>query len=396
MFRAAGVLWVASLAACVTVRAPSRTAVPKCPEPGALAATRAAASEEAEEEDGDEIHDEVTDDGASGELPPPAPPRPHPLAGLSDAELDRRVAEDLASLGPISVGRPNAGALVNGVQMPPSPEWEIVNPRETWGTPETIDALARAIRAVHARFPNTRPLPIGDISDRDGGPLAPHISHQSGRDVDVGYYYTTDDKWYTTANGDNLDLPRTWAFVRALVTETDVEVIFIDRRIQKLLRAYAESIGEDTGWLDQLFGGPTSRMRPLIRHEKGHRTHIHVRFYNPIAQESGRRLYRSLLAHKVIKPPTYYVKYKARRGDTLLRIARKFHTSVKAIKRANRLRSNRIFATRVYRIPRRGGVAPPAKPLAIPARRLPPPRGTAAVATARPAQPLQAEPAPAG
>ena len=46
-----------------------------------------------------------------------------------------------------------------------------------------------------------------------------------------------------------------------------------------------------------------------------------------LAQESGRRVYRKLIAHKLIKPPTYYVKYKVKRGDTLNKIARRYKTS---------------------------------------------------------------------
>jgi penicillin-insensitive murein endopeptidase len=316
---------------------------------------------------------------------PAAEPRPHPFAALTDEKLAAMLVEDPSALGPLSIGLPNAGALIGGMQMPDGARWQVVNPRETWGTSETIEFLILCIDEVNEEFPDTLPIPIGDIGKPEGGALPPHLSHQSGRDVDVGYYYTTGDKWYTPARPNNLDLPRTWALVRAMVTRTDVEVIFIDRSIQKLLRGYAEGIGEDATWLDDLFGGPASALRALIRHEPGHRTHIHVRFYNPIAQESGRRMYRLLLAHERIEPPTYYVHYTAKRGDTLLRVARKLGTSVAAIKRANGLRSNRIFAKRTYRIPRRGGVTPASAPVAIPPRRLPPrrdPRPSPAVATA--------------
>jgi penicillin-insensitive murein endopeptidase len=322
----------------------------------------------------DEVGDEPMADGGDeepGELPPAVEQAPHPFAELTDEQLEQMLLEDPASLGAVSVGRPNGGALVGGVPMPEGAYWEVVNPRETWGTPETVEALARCITRVNEQFSDTPVLPIGDISDEDGGHLVPHISHQSGRDVDVGYYYTTGDKWYTTATGDNLDLPRTWAFVKAIITETDVELIFIDRRVQKLLRDYATSIGDDESWLDEVFGGPSTNLRALIRHEPGHRSHIHVRYYSPIAQESGRRLYRALLAHKLVEPPTYYIKYKVRRGDTLKRMADKFNTSVNAIKKANRLRSNRIYAERSYRIPRRGGVTATGE-IAIPERRLPP------------------------
>jgi penicillin-insensitive murein endopeptidase len=365
------------LVACATPRATGPATAPEQP-----ATAEVAAPDSPDPADLDELvqgpaGDDLDDGVGPDEAGPPVERPPHPLVDLSDEELEAKLLEDPESLGPISLGRTSSGALFNGVQMPEGDQWNVVNPRETWGTQETVDALIRCIKAVNDQFPNTPPVNVGDISDKNGGHLRPHISHQSGRDVDVGFYYKDSTKWYVTADGSNLDLPRTWAFVRAMITETDVQWIFIDRKIQKLLRDYAESIGEDVAWLDLIFGGETSNVRPLIMHEPGHDTHIHVRFYNPIAQESGRRLYPLLVKHKKISPPTYYVRYKVKRGDTLSRIAKRYRTSIKALKRANGLRSTRIYANRTYKIPRKGGVRQATKPIVIPARRLPPPRKVA-------------------
>ncbi len=344
------------------------------------------------------VQDEIETEPEPGETEPPPQVEqpPHPFADTSDEELEKMLLEDPASLGPVSIGKTNAGALFNGEQMPNGDRWDVVNPRETWGTHETIEFLVRCIDKVNDQFPNTEKLHIGDMSVHDGGHLSPHISHQSGRDVDISYYYTTPQHWYMKADASNLDLARTWALVRAMVTETDVELILIDRSIQKLLKDYALGIGEDPAWLDQIFGGESTTMRPLVRHAEGHKTHIHVRFYNPVAQETGRRLYRAFLAHKLIKPPTYYIKYKVRRGDTLGKMAKKFNTSIKALKRANGLRSTRIFANRTYKIPRRGGVSAPRK-LVLPQRRLPPfdPKPQSRVSEAAPGSSAPAEkPAP--
>jgi len=51
------------------------------------------------------------------------------------------------------------------------------------------------------------------------------------------------------------------------------------------------------------------------------------------------------------KKRTYVVKHKVRRGETLSRIAKRYHTSMKAIKRASRLRSNKIRIGQILRIP---------------------------------------------
>lgn len=323
----------------------------------------------------EELEHAATDASAgrrhSAQAPRPEP-EPHPFADLADEALETMLLEDSASLGPMSLGRTSAGALFNAVRMPDGPLWNIVNPRQTWGTTETVEALARCIEHVHGQFPDTQPIYIGDISEPSGGRIDRHLSHQSGRDVDLGYYYTIEHKWYVRADESNLDLPRTWALVKAMITETDVERIFIDHSIQRLLRDHALAAGEDPAWLDRVFGGESTTERPLILHEEGHDTHIHVRFFNPIAQETGRRLYKHLIAHKKISPPVYYVHHKVRRGDTLNRLASKYGTSIKTIKRANGLKSNTIYAGRKYKIPRRGGVIPTAAALDIPPRRLPP------------------------
>jgi len=306
------------------------------------------------------------------EPPPTRTKTAHPLAKLSTKQLAKMLDTNRAALGSASLGGTSSGALFNGVQMPKGTQYKVVNPSQTWGTQETVNNLVKIIRKVNKQFPKTLPLRIGDISEKQGAHIPPHHSHQSGRDVDLGFYYTKINRWYTRAHDGNLDVARTWALVRAAATETDVEVIFLDRAVQKMLRKHAERIGEASKWLDKIFGGPTTTLRPLIRHAKGHRTHLHVRFYNPIAQETGRRIYRLLINKKLISRPTYYIKYRVKRGDTLIRIARRFKTTVRAIKRANRLRSNRIYTRRKYRIPRRGGVRQSNKPAVIPERRLPP------------------------
>ncbi len=297
-----------------------------------------------------------------------------PLLALSDRELAQRVKNDPASLGPLSLGRASSGALVNGVKMPAGKHWELMGGGAIWGTQETIDYLIGAIEAVNRQFPTgTHKARIGHISARKGGALSPHKSHQSGRDVDVSYYYELPAKnlWYRRAHADNLDLPRTWAFVRALVTGSDVEMIFINTSIQKLIKEYALSVGEDRTWLDSIFQTGSRHRWPLVRHARGHDTHIHVRFYNPVAQELGRRAYPILVAQDHIKPNTYFTRHRARKGDMLGRIANRYGTTVKAIQRANGLRSTRIRAGRVYLIPRKGKVGKPPK-IVVPPRRLPP------------------------
>src|SRR5688572_6256731 len=60
----------------------------------------------------------------------------HPLAALDDEALEAMVLRDPTSLGSMSVGAPNGGALFNGVQLPESPLWKLADPAHAWGTRE--------------------------------------------------------------------------------------------------------------------------------------------------------------------------------------------------------------------------------------------------------------------
>jgi penicillin-insensitive murein endopeptidase len=325
--------------------------------------------------DADEVDEPIDDGGEDSDTTSAhhAKVVEHPLASVSDAELEKMLREDPASVGPMSVGPTNGGMLINGVQMPQGDRWEVNDLSRAWGTQETIDGLIRCIDVVHEQFPDSPKMRIGHVSARRGGPLSPHVSHQAGRDVDVSYYYTQPTRWFTRAHAGNLDRARTWAFVRALIVETDVEMILIDAGLQRLLREYAEEIGEDRAWLDDVFRGVAGKRPALIRHARGHATHIHVRFYSPIARETARRAQPVLVKFGTLESPQVHVMHRARKGDTLGRLANMYGTTVEAIKRANGLTSTLIRATRTYRIPKKGAVRPVTdRPISIPPRRLPP------------------------
>jgi penicillin-insensitive murein endopeptidase len=386
------VLWV--LAGCAATQgAPPRTASSHAGSPSASAPRPATgdagdpaqdpgdAAGDAEDEPEDDGEEEEIDDGL--ELPPiasaPAAPPPSPLAAMTDAEIEDKLLHDPASLGSISLGSTNAGRLLNGVQMPDGEGWQHLDRAHAWGTQETVDSLIRAIGEVRRTCPDSPPLYVGHISARQGGPLSPHISHQAGRDVDISYYLTDRRPGFRRATAKNLDLERTWAFVRALIIETDVELILIDTSVQRLLKAHALKIGEDPGWIDGLFQIGSKHHRPLIRHARGHGNHLHVRFYNPIAQSSAARAHAVLAKQGKVQPAVAYVRHVVKNGQTLGILARRYGTTVEAIQRANGLKGTFIKAKRVLNIPRPGQASAPPRlaPPVIPPRRLPPPRSAA-------------------
>ncbi|MHB8054375.1 MAG: LysM peptidoglycan-binding domain-containing protein [Candidatus Aminicenantales bacterium] len=293
--------------------------------------------------------------------------------GMNDDELMKLVENDPSALGSLSIGTPASAILINPVMLPADPLWEAASLSQNWATTETVEAIRKVVAKVHEVFPDAPPIMIGDISDFDGGRLKRHVSHQAGRDVDFGFYYKGGKLPYF-ANGTTatLDLPKNWALLRAIITCTDVETVFLDTSIQKLLYGYARGIGEDKAWLDGVFQFIKGSSSAIVCYCRGHRNHYHVRFYNPVAQELGRRVYPMLVELHKIKPPVFTIPHVAREGETLGHIAARYGSSVRAIQQYNGLATTQIRTGHTYRVPMRGVAAPKAAPLVVPARQLPP------------------------
>jgi penicillin-insensitive murein endopeptidase len=298
---------------------------------------------------------------------------PAALLDLSNEELLARIEADPGSLGSLSIGTPSRASLFNGVALPANPHWEVAPNADTWATSETLAAIQNAIDTVYELFPDAAAIMIGDISGPTGGRLHRHQTHQGGRDVDLGYFYKSGkSEWFVPGNASNLDLAKNWALVRALVTRTDVETILLDTRIQRSLYRYALGLGEDKEWLDRIFQFAKGSSESIIRHVVGHNTHYHVRFYNPVAQELGRRAHPLLVKAHLMSPPVYTVTHVVRSGETLGQIAARYGTSVRAIQQVNGLGTTQIRAGRALQIPRSGAPAPVSEPIVVPRRLLPP------------------------
>ena len=303
---------------------------------------------------------------------PDAAPEPSSRPGAVASGTEDLLGEarrDPGSLGPLSIGTPDSGLLLNPVPFPAGSFWTVRDPRESWGTDETVAYVTTAIESVEARYPGSPRVVIGDLSDPEGGRLKRHRSHQAGRDADVGFYYARGEvDTFLLARRKDLDLRRDWALVRAFLTETDVDRIFVDRSIMSLLYAEALEEGEERAWLDDVFGRADDK--GVIQHVPRHKDHFHVRFYNPRAQERGRVVYPVLVETGAAPPPT--VSHRVRPGETLGSLARRYGTSASAIRAANGLRgTSRLRAGRSYSIPIRR-VPPDEGPVVVPPRRLPP------------------------
>jgi murein endopeptidase/LysM repeat protein len=354
--------------------------------------------EEAAAED-DEPADAVdTDEGEAQEADASVvPDGPLYTAELSDEQLTEMWKKDPGSLGSISVGFVESGRMVNAVRVPQGGEdWLVVSPELAWGTQETVDYITRAIREVRAQYPKAPPLRVNQLSSREGGHLRPHKSHQNGRDVDLGFYYPTAEPIRVRERERYIDLELNWALIKALAMHTDVQMILVDKRVQKVLYDHALRKGENKEWLDSLFNAGA---KSLVKHAKRHRDHFHVRFFNPRAQELGRRI-APLLA---LQPDKNLMTHRVRSGDTLGGIALRYGSSIQGIKKANRMRSVFLRIGQVLAVPLRGPCTrcPIPPPVVVPPRRLPPEleQAPAVVAEQAPAAPEpqapEAAPAPA-
>lgn len=195
-------------------------------------------------------------------------------------------------------GRPMAGKLVHGEQLKSGPGYHRRRPFRAWGTNETITQIITAVASVRRRYPRVHDLAIGDISAKHGGPINPHISHQTGRDVDLGYYFTkqpkSGPKGFISAMHERLDFAATWKLITSLVGRkkrgSPVQYIFMNYAVQERIYGWARRQGISKHTLDWMFQYPHGRrsMTGIIRHSKGHASHMHVRFRCPASDKRCR------------------------------------------------------------------------------------------------------------
>jgi murein endopeptidase len=224
------------------------------------------------------------DAGARCAPEPLVPPGPFPLP----LALVAAVGEAPAITGSASIGAPTKGSLWAGVELTESDDIERAG-GYPWGTANVVRAIQRAAREVRRCHPESPRVIVGDISRERGGWLRPHRSHQSGLDADIGYFHVGPATWYQRVRPATFDAPRTWTLLRALIEGGDVDTIFVDASVQRLLKEHIAKLAPDEQAGPDVF--PTPRKRDsIIRHTWGHLTHFHVRFRDAEAVALGERI----------------------------------------------------------------------------------------------------------
>ncbi len=196
----------------------------------------------------------------------------------------------------ISVGRPSRGYLLDGKRLPDTGEGYTT--REQWrargnryGTDELLDLITAVGRRLSAHTKGPR-LVVADLSSNGGGEARRwHRSHQSGRDVDLIYFMRDAQGKPMEADamrvfdalgrardgsGITVDVPRTWALVKELVTapEATVQWVFMYEPIAAKVLDYARSAGEPEKVI--------ARARLAMKQpgdSAPHNDHLHIRVY---------------------------------------------------------------------------------------------------------------------
>jgi len=183
-----------------------------------------------------------------------------------------------------AVGYPNHGRLENGEALVTAVGLRVKSAKESYGTNEVVEALFTCGSRFHKTFPKARGMIIGDISQKGGGRMSPHKSHQNGLDVDIGHVRlgkAAESDQFTTLPPSTIDVKRTWAFLRCLLDSKRVARVYMNASVQRVFRAAAEKkhIDIEPYTLDALFEvGSKSQGNAFIQAIGGHVNHFHVRF----------------------------------------------------------------------------------------------------------------------
>jgi hypothetical protein len=183
--------------------------------------------------------------------------------------------------GGLSVGRPQRGRLENGVQLPKSDLYARGYPGGLWGSTHTISQLMKAFAAFRHDTGFDGEVVVGAISRKRGRRFPPHLSHRSGRDVDIRLPRLEGVPRTNAPNPDEIDWYASWGLIQALVATGQVSVIFLDIDLQSRLYEAARTMGGIPETLAPIISWPNAGSgdgRPVVRHADGHDGHIHVRF----------------------------------------------------------------------------------------------------------------------
>lgn len=225
---------------------------------------------------------------------PVAPVKPNPPAAAAGRiEVPTNLFAIFTQAFAQAIGVYDNGRLVNPDALPLDGQGFLKIFRErkrNFGSLDLISVIEAAAKELHRDIPATEVVQIGDISDKDGGRLGGHGSHQNGLDADVVYFRkdhrvmpitgsspgsTGFDEDFVDRKGAlvaNFDVDANWRMIQILVSTGRIDRIFADQHIKKAFCEYAVAKGMREEW------GETLRK---LRHWPNHQDHMHVRLTCP-------------------------------------------------------------------------------------------------------------------
>jgi len=205
---------------------------------------------------------------------------------------DYRIFPDEAGTA-LSVGTTRDGFMVHGMPYPfPSTEARQLPVQYErgilYGTANLMLLLQNTASAMQKKYPDTW-MYLGNMGAREGGDIPWSISHNAGRDADIGYYLK--DESGNFAQPENMykitrklvsrDSPVVYSFdveknatlVETLIMHETVAVqfLFVAKHLRKALRAELERRERPQEVLD--------RFDACVQDQAAHDDHFHVRIY---------------------------------------------------------------------------------------------------------------------
>lgn len=182
----------------------------------------------------------------------------------------------------VSRGLANKGSLSGGIKLSSGPGYVVRHPDRAYGTALAVGNIIDAMKTYINKYPKGPRFAVGDLSKKNGGKLKPHLSHQSGRDVDISYVNNNNKEFvgFARMNKTNFDVAKNWILIKAFLDSEQVQYIFVDYELQALLYEHALDNGYSKDRLKSLIQYPNGKQsyHAIIRHAKGHADHMHVRF----------------------------------------------------------------------------------------------------------------------
>ncbi len=194
-----------------------------------------------------------------------------------------------------SVGYAWRGSLERALRLKPSAHLryvpEYAQTGHFFGTWQLVQLLERVAQRVAIKLPGAR-MSVGELSAQKGGNLPGHASHESGRDVDIGFYMLDARKRpydaFAFANFDAhgrgqkpnqgllFDVARNWELVSRLVTDGDarVQYVFVAQGLKSLLLQEGKRQKAPSSVIERV---GRALVPPRERHPHGN--HFHVRIY---------------------------------------------------------------------------------------------------------------------